>query len=221
MKRMICLLLTLLVLMVPVAAAEFDTVYDLWTWLEAEENMPDWYCGGSSTDGSMENMTIVVNVPEAEGELYAMLADPSGLTVIVSETAFSRKNLLWAQNEITNAYMGGKNPPVAGVGVGWTTVDGQVTGFGESGKEDRIVVDVLEEYAPMITRELQALYGDMVYVQTVSGYAQTGDSSLPTAEEQSAGIESWGDIAAAVLVLAAVVIVSVMNYRKKKKARTR
>lgn len=215
MKRMICLLLALLVLMVPVAAAEFDTVYDLWTWLEAEENMPDWYCGGSSTDGSMENMTIVVNVPEAEEELYAMLADPSGLTVIVSETAFSRKNLLWAQNEITNAYMGGKNPPVAGVGVGWTTVDGRVTGFGESGKEERIVVDVLEEYAPMITRELQALYGDMVYVQTVSGYA------LPAAEEPSAGIESWGDIAAAVLVLAAVVIVSVMNYRKKKKARTR
>ena len=221
MKRVICLLLALLVLMVPVAAAEFETVTDLWTWLEAEETMPDWYCGGSSTDGSMERMTIVVNLPEAEAELRAMLTDSSDLTVIVSETAYCRKDLLWAQNEIVNAYMNGSNPPVAGVGIGWTTVDGEITGFGESGKEERVVVDVLEEYSSLISRELRALYGDMVYIQTVGGYAETEESVRPTAERGFSGFAGWGDLAAVVLVVAAVVVVYAFNKQKKKKERNR
>ncbi len=30
--------------------------------------------------------------------------------------------------------------------VGWAAIDGQVAGFGESGKESRVVVSVLAEY---------------------------------------------------------------------------
>ena len=59
---------------------------------------------------------------------------------------------------------------VVGIGVGWATIDGQVTGFGESGKESRVVVSVLTEHADEYRDRFRKKYGDMVYVEAQDGY---------------------------------------------------
>lgn len=210
MKRLICLLLVLAVLTVPVLGAEFGTIYDLWNAWSTEGTTPDWVCGVSSTDGSVDHLTVIVSSAEAEAQLRAMVEDASTLTVIVSETAYSTNALQKIQKEIVAEYMQGDNSPVAGVGVGWTTVDGEVTGFGESGRESRVVVEVLDAYAQTVGAEIKARYADAVYVETVGGYAVA-----ETAAEEAEPVSILPVLLTAgilVIVTAAVIVIRRKNH---------
>ena len=169
MKRIYIIILSLIICFSLTSAVSADEVYAdiaaLWNENWCMGSMPAWVCSVSSTDGSMEHMTVVINSAEAEQELLSMIADPSTLTVIVSETAYTERELLQVQQEIVDTYMVGPDPVVHGCGVGWATIDGEVTGFGESGKENRVVVMVLPEYADEYSAMLREQYGDMVYVE--------------------------------------------------------
>lgn len=203
MKKIICVICVLLLLAMPVQAAEYDSVTSLWNdW--SMNGAPDWFCSASSTDGTSEHMTFIVNSPEAETELLSMLPEDAALAVIVSTEAYSQAELLRIQEEITNTYMTDAQPPVAGVGIGWTTVDGEVTGFGESGREDRVVVSVLADQMDTVGAEIQAAYGEAVYLEAVDGYA------TPTAAEEAAAAEETAKDPTTIILWAAIAVMIVI-----------
>ena len=140
--RILCLLLSVLCLTCAVLAAEvYPTIGDLYQHWSMTE-MPDWVCSVSSTDGTSSNLTVLVNSQAAADELADMVEDESGLEIIVADGVYSHNELLHVQNEIAQKYMG-PDGPVVSVGTGWALIDGEVTGFGESGRESRVVVGIL------------------------------------------------------------------------------
>ena len=184
MKKYICVMLVLALLAVPVQAAQYESVVELWSdW--SMNGAPEWFCSASSTDGTMDHMTFVVTSAEAEEELRSMLPEDAALEVVVSETAYPQTELLAIQEEIINTYMNGEQPPVAGVGIGWATIDGEVAGFGESGREDRVVVNVLVDYMDTVGAEIQAAYGDAVYLESTDGYATAEAAADTPAQEET------------------------------------
>jgi len=62
-------------------------------------------------------------------------------------------------NEILEKYMG-KDQNIYGMGLGWATVDGKSTGFGESKKEERVVLTVDESVAQEYVNKFYNIYGD-------------------------------------------------------------
>ena len=54
---------------------------------------------------------------------------------------------------------------VTAIGVGGAVIDGQTTGFGESGLEKRVVVTVRYQYYEEYKKLLEEQYGDIVYVE--------------------------------------------------------
>lgn len=70
----------------------------------------------------------------------------------------------------------GSDGKIYGVGVGWTSVDGVVTGFGESGKESRVVVSVDESVLTEYTDKFYELYGDMVVVEAGEAFVLQDDN---------------------------------------------
>ncbi len=54
---------------------------------------------------------------------------------------------------------------VTAIGVGGAVIDGQTTGFGESGLEKRVVVTVRYQYYEEYKKLLEEEYGDIVYVE--------------------------------------------------------
>lgn len=173
LKRTIFIALAFLMALLPGAALAEDAVYadilELYAHWE-ETGMPDWVSAVSSTDGSADKLTVVLvdGQEDREAELRALLRDDSTLTVVTGG-AYSHAALLRVQQEICDRYMG-EAGVVAGCGVGWTTVDGKVTGFGESGRESRVVVEVLREHYDEYRKRLEEQYGDMVWVVASDGY---------------------------------------------------
>lgn len=175
-KKLLCALCVLLSILCMTSAAlaaetysDIAELYQHWSMTE----WPAWVCSVSSTDGSAERLTVVVVSSQAAEELSAMLADDSTLTVVVSDGGYTDSQLRKVQEEIVDKYMtaGG---PVVSIGVGWTTIDGKVTGFGESGHESRVVVGVLEEHVEEYRALLEQQYGEMVYVETGGVITLTG-----------------------------------------------
>lgn len=82
----------------------------------------------------------------------------------VGTAAYSMNEMLAAQAEI-GPEMTGEDSKIYATGVGWTNIDGQVTGFGASGKEFRLVVSVDKSVLAQYTEAFHQRYGDMVYVE--------------------------------------------------------
>lgn len=215
MKKFVCLILAVL-LTIPAQAAEYDSVTALWDdW--SINGAPDWFCCASSTDGTSEHMTFVVKSAEAEEELLAMLPADAALDVVVSETAYTQAELLKIQEEIINTYMSGEQPPVAGVGIGWTVVDGNVTGFGESGREDRVVVNVLADQMDTVGAEIQETYGDAVYLEASEGYAMAEEAVADIAVEETAGQNQTTAILGACIAAALLAVITALVRRSRNK----
>ena len=96
------------------------------------------------------------------------------------------------QAEIVERYMGGDSPVVS-CGVGWTSEGG----FGENGKESRVVVDVLADEAEAYAARLWEEYGGIVVVQSSSGIVLD-----TTAVEEQAG-PPWALLAVSLAALLA------------------
>ena len=209
--RILCALIGALCLTCAALAAEtYPTVDDLYQhWCVTE--MPDWVCSVSSTDGSMENLTVVVNSQAGADELASMVEDPSGMDVILSEGSYSHNELMAAQEAITEKYMA-PDGPVVSIGTGWAVIDGEVTGFGESGRESRVVVGIPEEYAEEYGKLLEKQYGDMVYVERSEG-AVTYETSMQEATATSAPVSFLPWVCFGALLLGATA--ALLKMRKK------
>ena len=220
----VCALLSVICLSVSVLAAEIyadiDALYQHWSMTE----MPEWVCSVTSTDGTMGRLTVMVNSQTAAEQLAAMVEDESTMTVIVSADAFTHAELMKVQEEIVDKYMmnAAVTSPVVTVGVGWASIDGVVTGFGESGRESRVVVGVLEKYAEEYRETFRKQYGDMVYVE-VSGEVVLTGSALGTAEDAVGAVEMkratapvlWLGGAALLLIVGAAAFLLLKRQRKK------
>ena len=204
------------------AAESYANIQDLYNHWSMSE-WPEWVCSVTATEGSEASLTVVVNSQDASERLTAMVEDKSTMTVIVSTDAYPYQQLIRVQEEIVDKYMvnASGEPAVVAAGVGWTSINGVVTGFGESGTEFRVVVGVLAEHADEYRELFCTQYGDMVYVEA-SGGAFVADSSLGIRDslmEPVALRRDWALLGvlggcAVLLGIAAVVILS----RKRKKA---
>lgn len=157
-------------------AAEFPTAYDLYSHWDTE-GYPDYVCDVTSTDGGEGLTVLLVAGEEARAdEVRAMVDDQSTLTVETGG-AYAYNELLRVHAAIVEEYMQGADSPVLGCGIGWHSVDGEVVGFGESGRESRVVVSVRAEEAEKLAAELGALYGGMICVESMDGeYILTEDT---------------------------------------------
>lgn len=101
--------------------------------------------GGVYYDEATGNMVIMlVNASETrKQELLSMERYLDSAHISFGESRYSYNEMLAVQKKI-EAEMGGGNQKIYSIGVGWTVVDGNETGFGASGKEFRIVVTVVE-----------------------------------------------------------------------------
>ena len=179
----VCALLSVVCLTVGALAAEtyanIDELYQHWSVTA----MPEWVCSVTSTDGTMGRLTVMVNSQDAAEQLAAMVEEESTMTVMVSTDAYTYAQLMQVQDEIVDKYMmnASGEPAIVSAGVGWASIDGVVTGFGESGRESRVVVGVLEKHADEYRELFRKQYGDMVYVE-VSGEIVLTDSTLGAAD---------------------------------------
>ena len=83
---------------------------------------------------------------------------------------YSDDELYKVYNELLDVYMNDASDEanafiVTGIGVGGAVIDGQTTGFGESGLEKRVVVTVRYQYYEEYKKLLEEKYGDIVYVE--------------------------------------------------------
>lgn len=125
---------------------------------------PDYVGFVFSTDENENNLTVLIveNNDTAENQIRSMLISDSGLSFGIAK--YSYNELKAIADKISSDYLG-KNEQVYTVGVGWTSIDGEVVGFGDSGKEPRVVVGVDKSILTEYTNQFEKFYGDMAVVE--------------------------------------------------------
>lgn len=211
MKRLLCCLLSVLLLTAVLAgtvlAAEFPTVMELYNDWETN-GYPDYVADVFSTSGGWEmTILLVEGADDKADEIRAMVDSTDGLTVDTG-AKYSHNELKAVYEEITSTLAGGSGDIVS-CGLGWHTVNGEVTGFGESGKESRVVVSVKSEKAQAYADLFAEKYGDMVVVESSDGIV------LDTAAEES-GSAGANPIWIAVTVLAVCVLGSGVMFARRR-----
>jgi len=121
------------------------------------------------SDADMLGFLIVAPTTERMDELRAMLIDE----VLFTPCKYPYNELRLVQEEMHTIMS--SDSGVYSTGIGWISTDGNVHGFGESGKEFRLVVGVDESVFDHYYKGLVELYGDRVVVE-VSGPIVTNDS---------------------------------------------
>lgn len=154
---------------------QYSNVYKLYEYWE-ENGYPDYVGDVYSTDGGIDNLTILLVNDDGtyEDKIRASLIDDSGVSF--GSAKYSHNELKSIQEEIVRNYMG-SDKNVYGVGAGWTSVDGIVTGFGEEGNESRVVVGVDKSVIKEYTNIFNNLYGDRVVVEVSGPMVLDGDET--------------------------------------------
>ena len=153
--------------------ADVEALLTAWT----QEGMPDYVSSVCSVDGSSEHLAILLTPgnEDREAEIRASLTDDSGVTIGVGAYSWAERERVL--HEIAHEHMDGG--AVVTIGDGWITMDGQITGFGESGLESRVVVGVLADRAEEYRTLFAERYGDMVYVEPMDGAPSPSALSVP------------------------------------------
>lgn len=156
---------------------------------------------------------VEMDDPEAE-ELIASLEEIDNIEI---ETAtFAYNDLLKIQTSISEELEKSSNNEegINGVGVGWTTIDGEVSGFGSSGKEFRVIVTVDESVYDEYKEKFASAYGEKVYVE--SGEFGTFADDIAREDIQPISIQNnqlWIYLSLFVLFCAVIIFVFI-TYQK-------
>jgi hypothetical protein len=190
-RKIWTVLILLVVLTVSAHAAEFATADDLFASWEAN-GYPDYVSEVSSTNGGDElTVTLVAGYEDMADEVRSMVTDQSTLT-IATGGAYSKNELLRVYEAIVQDYMEAGDSNIVGCGIGWQVVGDQVVGFGESGTESRVTVDVVggkaEEYAELFAEQ----YGGMVVVEDTDGIVIETTDMAVSANDSGIGSAVWG-----------------------------
>lgn len=170
---------------------------------------PDNVGGVYYDDADGKIVVMLVDPSEAAiAELQAQYADLANDSVRFGESRYSYNEMLAIQaNFPDNA----NNLPIYGIGIGWTLVDGEVGGFGESGKEFRVIVNVDESALEEARNWFATQYGDIVYVEAGDMPAEADGREL-FADDSSNGNRILLPVIAAAVLLAAVALI--LNRRR-------
>ncbi len=187
MKRFIAIAAALIITLIyiPVLADGADAANALSSLWETEGYPED--VGGVFYDQTSGKCGVLLTQlsRERESEILALTDYPEDVFFV--QCSYSHKDMFVAQQQITAGYISDKK--IVGVGIGWISDDNGVTGFGESGYEMRVVVDVTEENYDEMYALLSGVYGDMVYLEisspitaednTAELHTQTSDGEKP------------------------------------------
>lgn len=181
MKKALSILMALALLTVPALAFAEDggmnAAQEL-TALWADENYPD-DVGGIFYDNVSEKCGVLLtSLSDArESEIRTLVSDPDSVFFVACSYSFGE--LLAVQHEIEDTYL--PTGELSGVGIGWLSGDGGVTGFGESGYEMRVTVNVRTEYYDQYAALFGEMYGDKVYVEASGPIVPADDSAQAAA----------------------------------------
>lgn len=205
MKKPISFVLALLLMFVFACTAMAEQVapdaQGLFAHWEAN-GYPDDVGGVYYNEASGKLVIMLVGADaNRQQEILAMIGDPK--SVEFGESKYSHNQMLAVQEEITAQMVAGSG--IHAVGVGWASINGEVKGFGGSGKESRVVVTVDKSVYKKYSAEFASRYGDMVYVET-------GDAVVPL----DAGVSGnpWLLPAVIALTLAATATAIALNRRR-------
>jgi len=179
----------------------------------------------SGTGNQVGNMYFdPMNLPENIDELRAQYAESINFT---TPCKYSFNELMRVNYEIY--LLMGPDSSIYGAGLGWDSSDGVLTGFGETGKELRVVVSVNENEVARYTAEFAERFGDMVIVKAGSpGYptSYSDDMGSSNADADNAiegnsdktglsGIMLWPLIIAGIGLLIALSVIIWLQTRQK------
>ena len=152
--------------------AENETAVDDTTENEViEELINEWETNGYPNNvgyvyyDNRSGKYILGLVNTDESEIKSKLSTSEN--VDIEKATYAYNELLSVQDTITKEIIAqsDKTESIYGVEVGLTTIDGEVTGFGDSSHEFRVVVTVDESMFDEYVEKYQSKYGDMVYVE--------------------------------------------------------
>jgi len=127
-----------------------------------QEGYPDDIGGAYyDSDAGAMGFLLVDYTPERIGELRLLVSDQA----IITPCKYSYNELRLAQEEIDSII--GADSGIYSTSVGWTSTDGRVHGFGESGKEFRLEVRVDMSVYDHYSAGFAELYGDRVVVKAI------------------------------------------------------
>ncbi len=111
---------------------------------------------------------LVDNSESAQADIKEMIDEPDQLNF--ESARYSYNDLLATHEEIAKMMneQVDDSRDIYGVGTGLATIDGEVTGFGDSGHEFRVVVSVAEDAYDKYVETFNETYGDRVYVESTS-----------------------------------------------------
>jgi len=184
-----------------------DAVYSFWLEQWEEYGYPDDIDGQyRDLDTYAVGIGVVDPTPERIEELRAVF----GEDVLITSSRYSHSELYRVREEI-EALMAEPDSQIYGLGVGWSSNEDGVFGFGESGRESRVVAMVDESMVDHYSAEFSGLYGDMVVVEAGGPLM-----FLDTAPEVEINPWVWGAFGVCLLGLAAVLLWRVVHGRKMK-----
>ena len=185
----LCLCLSLVTGVMAAPYADISALFQYWE----EFGYPEYVAGVYSTDGSAENLTVMLvgdNDGSREAEIRAMLNDDSGATFEAG--SYSQERLQSINEEITEFYMY-EGSGIHSCGIGW----GMDGGFGASGSEFRVIVTVEEERVEEYLSIFSRIYGDAVVVEAGEEPTFTMEQELQLATElpeAPEGHDLYGDL---------------------------
>ncbi|MGI6580080.1 MAG: hypothetical protein ACOX3H_07585 [Saccharofermentanales bacterium] len=146
---------------------------------------PDYVGFVYSTDGSTNNLTVLLVGDDgtAENQIRSMLISDSGLSF--GSAKYSYNELIAISREISSEYLE-KNKLFYALGVGWAGVGDGAPGFGDSGREPRVVVEVDDSIFAEYTKLFAELYGDKVVVFAGGPFVPEDESNI--AEDKNTGL---------------------------------
>lgn len=109
------------------------------------------------------NGEIVVSVVNPSAERIRQLKNLLCNNIMIIRAQYSRNELKQIMQEI-EILMSEQNSGIYIVGLGWMYEDGQFIGFGESGKEERVLVRVNKDTFELYTTKFAKLYNERVIV---------------------------------------------------------
>ncbi len=159
----------------PVAAPEAMPWLEKWS----ADGYPDDIGGVVWDDATGKPIVLLVNgTPEREAELKALVGDD----VAILPAKYSYNELLALQDSINENDILNQtgDAEIYGCGVGWHWNKdlNTTTGFGDSGKEMRVVINVAEGKLD-VYREKYAQYGDKVFVEEGAQMIAMTDGGIP------------------------------------------
>jgi hypothetical protein len=146
---------------------------------------PDYVGFVFSTDGSTNNLTVLLVEDDgtAENKIRSMLISDAGLSF--GSAKYSYNELLAIADEITSDYLE-KNDLFYGLGVGWGGVGDGAPGFGDSGKEARVYIEVDKSIFAEYSKLFEEVYGDRVVVFESEAFVPEDLSDV--AEDKNVGL---------------------------------